>query len=94
MRKPWDFEEPLCAEVGTDPFFARDPDDIKSGLGHDNYREARKICSECVHVTECAEWGIAYEKHGMWGGLTPSDRANIRKRTNKVYLPAPAYRVY
>jgi len=81
MRKPWDYEEPLCAEVGTNLFFLVEKDDPKDQKQGQTavYTEAKKICNECIHITECAEWGIVNEIHGMWGGLSPVDRERIRK---------------
>lgn len=80
LRKPWEFEEPACAEVGTSLFFSKDHDDPEySALEEDNYKYARQVCAVCPHKVECAEWGIAYEKHGMWGGLSPKERTAIKK---------------
>lgn len=79
--KPWEFEQPLCAEIGVELFYSDDRDDIKPKakiLG--DYNAARSICGSCVHVSECAEWGIKHEVHGVWGGLSPQDREAIRKR--------------
>jgi hypothetical protein len=82
LRRPWDFEEPLCAEVGVELFFNVDRDDPKTAdMSIGEYSMARKICGECVHKIECAQWGIENETHGMWGGLSPNERAKIRKRT-------------
>lgn len=91
MRKPWEFEDPLCAEVGTDVFFARDADEQRSRKSQENYKEAREICKRCDHIVECAEWGIKYESYGMWGGLTPADRAKARRKVS-VTIQSPSYR--
>lgn len=82
LRRPWDFEDPLCAEVGVEIFFNVDKDDSKIlhvPLGE--YSMARKICEKCVHKIECAQWGIENETHGVWGGLSPNERNKIRKGT-------------
>jgi hypothetical protein len=82
MKKPWDFEEPACAEVGVSLFFQPDADDPEQGTFADrNYEYARKVCKTCVHKNECAEWGLANEVHGMWGGLSPRERTSLRKRS-------------
>ena len=91
MRKPWEFEDPLCAEVGTEVFFAREPDEVVSRKSQENYKEARKICQGCEHIVECAEWGIKYEKYGMWGGLTPAERSQMRRKV-QVTITSPSYR--
>lgn len=80
LRRPWDFEEPLCAEVGVEIFFSGEKDDLDSvRLPIGEYSMARKICGECVHKFECAQWGIENETHGVWGGLSPNERNKIRK---------------
>ena len=92
LRRPWDFEEPLCAEVGVDVFFSVDRDDPKAGhLSGGEYSMARKICGEFSHRIECAQWGIENETQGMWGGLSPNERIRLRKgvsvtlRVNRDY---------
>jgi len=80
MRKPWDYEEPACAEVGTNMFFQPDPDDNEAGAASDRYTYARSVCKTCPHLIECAEWGLKNESHGMWGGTSPRERANMRTK--------------
>ena len=77
-RGPWEFEEPLCSEVGVDMFYTDDRDDMRVD-SMSIYTMANSICRKCVHIGECAEWAIKNELFGFWGGLTPKDRANIRK---------------
>jgi WhiB family redox-sensing transcriptional regulator len=40
----------------------------------------RGICRKCDVQSECAEWAIANEDHGVWAGLTEKDRRKIKKR--------------
>lgn len=88
MRKPWDFEEPLCAEVGSEIFFARDTDETEyTSSSTRTYQDAKKICEMCTHKMECAEWGIVNETHGVWGGLTPVERNTIRRRSRITVVP-------
>lgn len=89
MKPPWEFEEPACAEVGTTIFFQPDKDDPEyrgTNIGRE-YEYARKVCETCPHQMECAEWGIANETHGMWGGLSPSDRNKIRSNRRLPITP-------
>lgn len=75
MREPRHYEAPLCAQTGNgDAWFP------ESGTGT-TYEtlQARSICRQCIHQSECAEWGINYEKYGIWGGLIPTERRAIRK---------------
>lgn len=79
-RKPWDFENPLCAEIGTELFFLedRDRDEKTMPVSQEQYKQAQKTCYSCVHRIECAEWAIYNEAFGVWGGLTAKDRKQIR----------------
>lgn len=82
IRKPWDFEEPKCAEVGVEVFFNPDKDDPRyegRKVPLNEYTLAKKICGECDHKFECAEWAIENETHGVWGGLAPQERNRIRR---------------
>lgn len=80
MREPRNYEAPLCAQVGNGEFWFPE-------AGHGTASEvilARSICGQCVHQAECAEWGIRYERFGIWGGLTEIDRKNIRRKRNII----------
>ena len=74
MREPRNYEAPLCAQVDGDLWFPNNGGDTR------NIHFAKRICSECTHRLECAEWGIYNERHGIWGGLTSRERESIRAR--------------
>jgi hypothetical protein len=44
------------------------------------------VCGRCTHKSECAEWGLAHERFGIWGGLSENQRKEIRKERN-IVLP-------
>lgn len=75
MRHPHEFEFAGCREVGGDWWF---PD---KGQGRDRGESgiALSICRSCVHKQECADWGIANEEFGIWGGLPANQLDKIRK---------------
>lgn len=77
LTPPWEFDQPLCAEVGPYYFYMED-----DGLpfSSNDMQKVRSFCNSCVHQSDCAEWGIQKEKFGVWGGLTPRERQNIRRR--------------
>ena len=77
-RGPWEFEEPLCAEVGVEIFYTDDKDE-KKVESMSTYAMANSICKQCPHRNECAEWAIKHELFGFWGGLSPKERTNIRR---------------
>ena len=82
IKHPKTFDAPLCAEVGTTFFYIDDDDDetINPEAANLSYQFAVSICSKCVHISDCAEWGVRKEKWGVWGGLTPPQRIEIRKK--------------
>jgi hypothetical protein len=87
VTPPWHYDDPHCAEIGTILFFAPDTDTPNAYVGEDPYKYARQVCGTCPHKIECAEWGIANEDHGMWGGLSPADRKGIRRKRGKRNYP-------
>ena len=77
MRKPREYENPLCAEVSGDFWFPDTQADINAVQ---DATAAKSICRRCSHRTECAEWGIRKEYYGIWGGLTLRERQVIRRQ--------------
>ena len=70
---------PICQETDPEMWF---PD-----LGGESYemRVAKKLCGECPVQVQCARYAIeAVEMYGIWGGLTASQRQDVR--TGKVTL--------
>lgn len=78
-KRPWEFEQPLCAEVGSFYFYLDDKSERNSDSLSD-YSIAKSLCFQCPHNADCAEWGIKNEAHGLWGGLTPKERALQRQK--------------
>lgn len=74
MREPRNYEAPLCAQVDGDLWFP------EHGGDSTGVHKAIRICNQCIHQFECAEWGIHIERHGIWGGLTAKQRESIRAR--------------
>ena len=65
-------DKAACAGLPLEIFFPENA----SGCGA--YMGAKDVCSTCPVKQECAEWGIAAERDGMFGGLTPNERKAIR----------------
>jgi len=86
LAKPWEFDAPLCREIGSEPFFLEENESGRSSFTQEN-RDALRICKSCDHIADCASWAIENENYGIWGGLTPSERREIRKR-KKIVLKA------
>lgn len=79
---PKTFNKPLCAEVGATFFYIDDDDDetINIETANVSYQVALEVCKKCIHISDCAEWGIRKERWGVWGGLTPPQRSEIRRK--------------
>lgn len=88
MNVPFaDGTEP-CTQVDPESFFIEQPR-LRGPLPHE-MRLAIAICQTCHHLAECREWGIKHESHGIWGGLTPTDRQRMRKARGLV-IQHPSY---
>lgn len=57
-----------CTQVGIEWFFIDDR----------QYKEAKMVCRSCDMIVECAKWGIKHEMYGVFGGLSPHERKNLR----------------
>jgi WhiB family redox-sensing transcriptional regulator len=77
MRGPWWYEEPACAEVGSDFWFPDKAEDSRE------IQMAKRLCHSCTHKEECLEWGINNEAFGIWGGLTSKERQRIRVKRKR-----------
>lgn len=79
LTPPWEFNNPLCAEIGLDLYYRDEENEDDYSRVHGEQAKAKRLCKECDHLFDCAEWGINREKWGVWGGLTPKERTNIRR---------------
>lgn len=81
MKAPWEFDRPLCAEIGPLPFF---PDPDETGVRDTAtlaMQAAKRLCGRCDHVRECLEWALTTgETHGIWGGTSPAERKSLKKK--------------
>jgi hypothetical protein len=66
-------EQPYPRLDGTQPCNGSDPE-----LFFDGSYTAPGMCAGCPFKLACAEWGIAHEEYGTWGGLTAADRWRVR----------------
>lgn len=68
----------LCAET--------DPDLFHPPKGDSNNGAARRVCGACEVRDECLAYALDRdEQHGIWGGLSPSERRRLKHRR-----PGPA----
>lgn len=87
-NEPWNFEQPLCAEIGVEIFYLKDRDELapaeRTNAG--DYDLAKNICNKCEHINQCADWGVKNEVHGVWGGMTPAERKKLRNKLRITLL--------
>lgn len=50
------------------------------GGNTDHVRLAKKLCSSCPVIQECAIYAIKWELEGVWGGLSAKERAQMRSK--------------
>jgi len=63
----------LCAETDPEAFFPT-PGDNQGTL------QAKRVCNGCPLITECLTEAIVRKyDYGIWGGATPTERANMRR---------------
>lgn len=67
-------EEP-CTQIGVENFFM-DP----THFGIWAAKNIQPICAACPMQAECLEWGLRHEEHGWWGGYSPRERHDMRRR--------------
>ena len=63
----------LCKDLDTDIFFPEDYGDEVA------VAKAKNICNSCWIQTSCLSFAM-YEKEGIWGGTTPSERKKLRRK--------------
>lgn len=48
------------------------------------YQDAKRICKTCPVRAECLEYALAHrEQGGVWGGLDPKERKQLKKKRKK-----------
>lgn len=63
------FARAACAGKSNDLFFP--------ATGQ-SYVPAKRVCRDCVAKEECLAFALKHELDaGLWGGLTPEERASI-----------------
>ena len=78
-----DYSQAACADVEDAEIFFPD-----GGKHHMQMVAAAKaICADCPVMLQCLEHGLRHEKIGIWGGMTPGERQEIRRRRKIVLIP-------
>lgn len=69
-----------CAEV-PDIYF---PNDWEFGSQRDT-RLAKAICKRCPIRMKCLEYALTADEHGIWGGLLPVERTQLKKLAKTAF---------
>jgi WhiB family transcriptional regulator, redox-sensing transcriptional regulator len=79
--------KPSCADVDPELFFPQEIEVTKTKtIGkYVNLKAARQICSTCPLKVACLDYGLRNHEIGIWGGLTETQRDDLRK-TNRIKL--------
>ncbi|MFO8076455.1 MAG: WhiB family transcriptional regulator [Egibacteraceae bacterium] len=66
-----------CRHADAELFFP--PFEVEStGARHAREAAAKAVCAECPVLEQCRDWVLAVdEPHGIWGGLTESERRDL-----------------
>lgn len=71
------YSRPGICEGHEDP-------DIWHSSSHVEQAEAKRICGLCPAKDECLTWALDNsETLGIWGGLTPRERHNLKRRQGR-----------
>lgn len=72
-------EQAACKDKPTGLFYV--------GRGGSECKEAIAICNSCAVREECLEWALATnEPEGIWGGMGPQSRKNLRRQRRRKQL--------
>jgi WhiB family transcriptional regulator, redox-sensing transcriptional regulator len=78
-----------CSTVDPELFFPQEIEISKTKVisKYVNLRAAKEVCGSCPLKVACLEYGLRNHELGIWGGLTESQRDDLRRskriRTNR-----------
>ncbi len=80
-------ESAACAGMGPDAFFPSSEMDYGS---EGAVREAKAVCTQCPVRLHCLAEALRFSSlHGIWGGLTASERRALKQRRGRAYQITP-----
>jgi len=78
QKRDWDNLQTAIDEADEIPPCTNDPELFYPEAGGE-IAVLRKLCGGCPVVQECGEYGVKWEFHGIWGGLTARERIVMRR---------------
>ncbi|MDF3308804.1 WhiB family transcriptional regulator [Rhodococcus sp. T2V] len=82
-----------CRGTDTEVFFSLDGE--RGRVRAQREHTAKLICQDCPVLTECHAHALTAESHGIWGGMSETERARHTRRTRhaaarpRERVPAP-----
>ena len=67
--------------TGDEPCRQQPPDVFFPDPGGDSREFTRiaHLCDGCDVLLPCLAWAVEHERHGIWAGTTPQQRAHLRR---------------
>ena len=75
--EPWRLAAACRGLLGAVDFW---PDEFRST----EVAPAKAVCAQCAVREECLERALRRPEHGVWGGLTASERAKVRRNRRRA----------
>jgi WhiB family transcriptional regulator, redox-sensing transcriptional regulator len=74
----WQWQvQAACRGLSTDLFFKSEDEPRSRKSSRET--QAKAVCAVCPVVDECLDWALRVgETHGVWGGLSSDERAELR----------------
>lgn len=82
VEQPPDFftsDDINCRQLGIDAIRIMNPED-RDTAGED---AARMVCSDCIYIEPCREWGMTHNQVGVLGGMTERERTNLKHKIRR-----------
>ncbi|MBO1334331.1 WhiB family transcriptional regulator [Streptomyces sp. VRA16 Mangrove soil] len=88
LLSDWDWQERAsCRGMNSATFYS--PPGERGHARRKREEAARRICQGCEVMEECAAMALDYqERYGVWGGMSPRERENMRGSREKDVLKA------
>jgi len=68
-----------CREPKPDLYFG-DSQDEEERYNDEEAHEVAALCATCPLKFPCLEWALLNDEHGVWGGMTRSQRQQLKDR--------------
>lgn len=74
-----DWEQAACRGVGSDIFYIENNNEARTYMP-----TIRRMCGGCPILSECSSYAVWNEMHGVWAGMTPTERQLVRRKVRNA----------